>query len=392
MTSAKGIVNQGSKVIPDITIEEIRLSLKKTKNNKSPGEDNIAADAIKVGGLFLLQKIKTLFNLCLYNSTIPNKWHNAITILLHKKGDKTDLGNYRPITLQCHLYKLFTKIITSRLENKLDFYQPKKQAGFRTGFETNDHLQSIKVLIEKSIEYNRSLVLAFDFRMVFDTIEMSAILEGMNECRIDYRYSKIHNIYKNAMTVKLHDNSGQIKIGRGVKQGDTMSPKLFSTILEYAFKRLNWEEKGLNIDGQKLDHLRFADDIVLMEENLEEMRLMLQELREVSARIGLQINFSKTKFMTSLVPSGSLKIGNNEVELVENYIYLGHEIRISRDNQMRAAKINNTRMGRLWKTQRYIQEQSSIMPEKEGIRSMCTTRNDVRCRNIIFNHHVCMKT
>lgn len=136
-------------------------------------------------------------------------------------------------------------------------------------------MQRIKVLIEKSIEYNRPLVLVFvDFRMAFDTIEVSAILEAMKECRIDYRYSKLlFNINRNAtMIIKLHDNSGQIKIERGVRQGDTICRQNYSIVLEYTFKRLKWEEKGLNIDGQKLNHLRFADDIVLIANNLEEMR------------------------------------------------------------------------------------------------------------------------
>ena len=155
-----------------------------------------------------------------------------------------ELENYRPISLLSHLYKLFTKIITARLEKKLDFYQPPEQGGFRTKFGTNDHLQSIKTVIEKSIEFNRPLVLAFvDFQKAFDTVEPKAVLSALQECRVDYRYTKlIYNIYKNAkVTVKLHENTKCIQIGRGVRQGDIISPKLFITVLKYAFKKLNWE-------------------------------------------------------------------------------------------------------------------------------------------------------
>ena len=83
---------------------------------------------------------------------------------------------------------------------KLDFYQPPEQTGFRAKFGTTDHLQSIKTVIEKSIEYNRPLVLAFvDFQKAFDTVEPKAVLSALQECRIDYRYTKIiYNIYKNA--------------------------------------------------------------------------------------------------------------------------------------------------------------------------------------------------
>lgn len=135
------------------------------------------------------------------------------------------------------------------------------------------------------------------------------------------------------MTVKLHEDTNHITVERGIRQGDTISPKLFITVLESIFKQLNWSQRGINIDGKKLNNLRFADDIVLFSDDLEEMRLMLQDLQEVCGGVGLVINMSKTKFMTNLVPSCGLKISDHEIELVDKYIYLGHEVRITRDNQ-----------------------------------------------------------
>ena len=255
---------------------------------------------------------------------------------MHKKGDPTDLENYRPISLLNHLYKLFTRIITDRLETKLDFYQPKEQAGFRKNFGTNDHLHCIKGIIEKSIEYNRPLVLAFvDFRKAFDTIEFNSIMKALEESRIDYRYSRlIKNIYNNAtMTVRLHKDTKCIKINRGIRQGDTLSPKLFTAVLEHAFKQLDWDTNGIKVDGEMLSHLRFADDIVLMGDNLKTIGTMLAELDAACKEVGLNINFGKTQFMTNLVPSENLKVDDKEITLVHKYKYLGHEIQIARDNQ-----------------------------------------------------------
>ena len=158
---------------------------------------------------------------------------------------------------------------------------------------------------------------------------------ALQECRVDYRYTNlIYNIYKNAkVTVTLHENTKCIQIGRGVRQGDTRSPKLFKTVLEYAFKKLNWENRGLNLDGRNLTNLRFADDIVLLADNLKDIKDMLQELQNACADVGLQTNISKTKYMTNLVLSKQIFIGDKEEALVNKYDYLGHEIQISRDNQ-----------------------------------------------------------
>lgn len=65
-------------------------------------------------------------------------------------------------------------------------------------------------------------------------------------------------------------------------QGDTMSPKLFTAILEYAFKALDWEHVGPNIDGKRLNNLRFSDDMVLIADNFKDAALLREELRQAT--------------------------------------------------------------------------------------------------------------
>ena len=80
-------------------------------------------------------------------------------VILHKKGDRRDIKNYRPISLLSHMYKLFTRVLQKRMENVLDAKQPREQAGFRKGYSTTDHLQSINQVIEKCNEFNLPLLL-----------------------------------------------------------------------------------------------------------------------------------------------------------------------------------------------------------------------------------------
>jgi hypothetical protein len=51
----------------------------------------------------------------IYNVMIPKKWTTGIIKLLYKKGDQTDIKNYRPLTMTESMYKLFTSIINNRL-------------------------------------------------------------------------------------------------------------------------------------------------------------------------------------------------------------------------------------------------------------------------------------
>ena len=52
-------------------------------------------------------------------------------IILHEKGERRDIKDYRPVSLLSHTYKLFTRAIQNRMEKVLDENQPREQAGFR---------------------------------------------------------------------------------------------------------------------------------------------------------------------------------------------------------------------------------------------------------------------
>ena len=54
-------------------------------------------------------------------------------------------------------------------------------------------------------------------------------------------------------------------------QGDPNFPKLFTAAIQELFKNAQLEEKGINIDGEKLSNLRFADDVALTTEYVKKM-------------------------------------------------------------------------------------------------------------------------
>ena len=135
------------------------------------------------------------------------------------------------------------------------------------------------------------------------------------------------------MHVKINDNlkTNQINIKRGVRQGDTISPKLFTLVLEDVFKKLQWQTKGIKIDGSFLNHLRFADDIVLISSDIHELAEMTKELNQASKQVGLKMNIQKTKIMSEV--NIDVTIDNQQIENVSQYVYLGHNITLGKENQ-----------------------------------------------------------
>ena len=85
--------------------------------------------------------------------------------------------------------------------------------------------------------------------------------------------------------------------------------------------------KGINIDGENLNHLRFANDIATTTENAEELQQMLTDLSRESMKMGLKMNKTKTKVMfIDRVTSNEIKIDGKTLEEVEEYIYFGQRI------------------------------------------------------------------
>ena len=126
------------------------------------------------------------------------------------------------------MYKLFTWILQKRMEKVLNENQPREQAGFRKGYSTVNHLQTINQLIEKCNEFKRPLCIGYiDYENAFYSIEHEAIFKALRSIDINEIYITILEDSYTDATASVHMNnqdSEEIPILRGVRQGDTISP------------------------------------------------------------------------------------------------------------------------------------------------------------------------
>ena len=225
------------------------------------------------------------------------------------------------------------------------------------------------------------------FRGLREGIRFSAnppILTSLQEQGIEDVYIEIlKDIYTDSsVTVHLHKESEKIRIKRGVRQGDTISPKLFTATLESIFRRLNWENKGVKIDGEFLSNLRFADDIFLCTETPQELQQMLQELSDESRRMGLNMNIAKTKVM--VVDNTPINVNNVLIENVPGYVYLGQHYSLNENNQDKDIYTtkNHGRLGGIHQTPGYLQKQPCHLREETGVKLLCAASYDIWCRDL----------
>ena len=82
-----------------------------------------------------------------------------------------------------------------------------------------------------------------------------------------------------------------------MRQGDIVSPKLFTATLESIFRQMTWKSSGSKIDGKYRSNLHFADDTLMCANIPHELQQMLQELSGETVHMGLKMNKSKIKVM-----------------------------------------------------------------------------------------------
>ena len=98
-----------------------------------------------------------------------------------------------------------------------------------------------------------------------------------------------------------HGTTDWFQIGKGVRQGCILSPRLFNFYEEYIMRNAGLEEAQaeIKIAGRNINNLRYADYITLMAESEEELKSLLIKVKEESEKVGLKLNIQKTKIMAS---------------------------------------------------------------------------------------------
>ena len=126
-------------------MEELLCSLAYCKNNEAAGPDDLSSEFFKNLPQRSLSCLVNLFNIVVKEGNIPDTWANINIKMIHKKGDKTDPTNYRPIALANAILKIFTTILNKRLNTFAKTHDsiPEYQSGFREDRSCLDNIFSL---------------------------------------------------------------------------------------------------------------------------------------------------------------------------------------------------------------------------------------------------------
>jgi len=293
-----------------ITAQDISKSIRKLKNNKAHGLDQISNEFLKSAENTLLPVLLLLFNRVLDTGTIPENWTMGVIIPIYKeKGDQKSPDNYRGITLLSCMGKLFTSIINDRLTQFLEdnHLLHLNQAGFRKNHGVCDHIFSLKSIVDIFLSTKRKLYCAFiDYQKAFDTIWRKALWHKLITIGINGKILKlVFNMYQNIKSSIFvnGEKSNVFNSFIGLRQGENLSPLLFSIfvndletyLLDNGCNPVNIDVADEQNFWLKILVLLYADDTILLSESPDGLQHALNILSEYCNIWKLVINCKKTK-------------------------------------------------------------------------------------------------
>ena len=323
-----------------ITLVELDYCIKQLKNGKSCSLDLISNEIIKNLTDLNRNHILTLFNHCLDTGTYP--WSVSIITPIHKKGDIRDADNYRAIAVGSCLGKLFSSILLSRFINyrKSTHPDPPNQLGFTKGAQTLDHLFTLSTIVDKYKLKKRPIYSVFvDFKKAFDSICREALFYKLAVSGISGKfYDVLRYMYSHSKAhIKLAGFlSNEFPIHKGTEQGHPLSPDLFKLFFKDLSPLFNFHNCPDLMDN-KISHLLWADDLVLLALDAKTLQNQLNVLSNFCKKWGVEINLDKTKLLifngtksaTKRHQSdiNNLSLNGIQLDRVNSYCYLGIDIK-----------------------------------------------------------------
>ena len=143
-----------------------------------------------------------------------------------------------------------------------------------------------------------------EYAKAFDCVDHNKLWKILKETEIpDNLTCFLRNLYAGQeATVRTGcGTTDWFQIGKGVRQGCTLSLYLFNLHAEYILQNAGLDEAqaGIKIARRNISNLRHADDTTFMAESEEELKSLLMKVKEENEKVGLKLNNQKTKIMTS---------------------------------------------------------------------------------------------
>ncbi|KAA3678006.1 uncharacterized protein DEA37_0008956 [Paragonimus westermani] len=284
--------------LQDMTVnaESVLLILLGLNTKKSPGADEITPLILKQCARSLYTSLTDLFNLSLNCSMVPMDWKCGTITPIFKGGDRSDVSNYRPVTLLPVISKVLERLVANKLTKHLEGNNILSiaQHGFR---KSHSCLSNLLLTLDDwtlAIDNGNPIHACYlDMSKAFDRVNHSILLQKLKQHGVTGKLLAWLENYLMDRVIQVRVDgalSKPVAVTSGVPQGSVLGPTLF----------LIYANDIPNLVRCKI--ILFADDIKLWASiHTSEDCVLLQEdlnaLYDWSLRNKLPFNFQKCKML-----------------------------------------------------------------------------------------------
>ena len=201
---------------PGSTGEPVRPS------DQSSNESEEEIEALRVIDLLV-----NFYCACEVDGTLPAELNTSVTTLIHKKGARNDLSNYRPISVCTVIYKILARCLADALQTALPWIIDHAQVACQEGKSCFSNTRYIQDLIHYcDTEQLPGLFVLCDATKAFDRVQHGYLLRTMAAMDIPPAFCRLYSVLLcNATThIKVNDYlRGKISLRNGVRQGDPVA-------------------------------------------------------------------------------------------------------------------------------------------------------------------------
>lgn len=303
--------------------------INKIQPKTSYGYDNISNKLVKLLKYELLTPLTIIINKIMAEKVFPKQWKTAKIKPLHKKGEKDNIENYRPISLLPVLSKVAEKVLAEQITNYFETNQlfPARQYGFRKSMSTThallDFVSTSQDLKNKKIKHATVFI---DFSKAFDVIDHKILFKKLRRYGFTLEAVELIKTYLSNREQYVEISgmlSDKVKLSDiGCPQGSCLGP-LFYLIYTADMVGLFGSDIGI----------MFADDTTILiklytNERKRELEKRLEKYWLWFSANKLSMNISKTAYMTLLDGMDDVKLDDKPIERIKGkktFRYLGLE-------------------------------------------------------------------
>jgi hypothetical protein len=349
--------------------ENIREVIRSRQDLSACGTDGISCRVLKQAGEDGVNFMKKIIQATGRCGKIFTTWKEARTILIHKKGDKGTLQNWRPISITNCIYRIYTCLMAKcfqKVNEKCQIFTDTQKGFIAKTNGCSEHGILLNELFQHAKRNRQCLAItAIDFSNAFGSVPHELIMCTMKQRNFPTWTVKIvEDMYTGASsTVELKgERSEPIAWKRGVKQGCPLSPLLFNLCLEPLLQLINRANRGegafvRNEQGESLEFRvqAYADDVILISQKAEGIKGMLRSLGSFVRWSQMEVNAKKCATASYLIDSKghrcslreSLRFNDQEIPnltLNQSLKYLGVPLTARRKVKLQAVNEKITEM------------------------------------------------